>query len=138
VAGAGETAKVVPVPVSIEDGDGSFGITPTTQVLAAGGARTEASKLIDSLAPALGFRLKLVDRTSDLENSILLELESPRKELLGEEGYELEVTARSIVIRAVKPAGLFYGIQTLRQLLPAAIFDKRGLAESSGPCLACG
>jgi alpha-N-acetylglucosaminidase len=137
VAGAGETAKVVPVPVSIEDGDGSFGITPTTQVLAAGGARTEASKLIDSLAPALGFRLKLVDRTSDLENSILLELESPRKELLGEEGYELEVTARSIVIRAVKPAGLFYGIQTLRQLLPAAIFDKKrvGGIQWSVPCV---
>jgi hexosaminidase len=38
--------------------------------------------------------------------------------LLGGEGYRLEVHARSIIITANEPAGLFYGMQTLLQLLP--------------------
>jgi len=109
---AGETVNVVPVPVSVESSNGQFVITPSTRVLAQGEAATEASKLIDTLAPAMGHRLKLVETAPEGRNCIRLELESSLKEQFGDEGYELEVTARSIVIRAVKPAGLFYGIQT--------------------------
>src|SRR6266511_160466 len=37
---------------------------------------------------------------------------------LGSEGYRLDVAPDGVQIRAVAPAGLFYGVQTLRQLLP--------------------
>ncbi|TCO59910.1 family 20 glycosylhydrolase [Actinocrispum wychmicini] len=40
---------------------------------------------------------------------------------VGDEGYQLDVTDRSVVIRANKPAGLFAGVQSLRQLLPGAV-----------------
>jgi hexosaminidase len=39
-------------------------------------------------------------------------------ENLGEEGYELSITRDSVKLTASCPAGLFYGIQTLRQMLP--------------------
>jgi len=39
---------------------------------------------------------------------------------LGEEGYTLTVSDKGVVIHAATSAGFFYGIQTLRQLLPAA------------------
>jgi hexosaminidase len=40
---------------------------------------------------------------------------------LGDEGYELTIAADGIRIVAYQPAGLFYGLQTLRQLLPSSI-----------------
>jgi len=46
------------------------------------------------------------------------------RQLLGAEGYELEVTPSSIQIRAAALAGVFYGTQTLRQLLPPKAFAR--------------
>jgi len=40
---------------------------------------------------------------------------------LGEEGYELNITEEMVELKANKPAGIFYGIQTIRQLLPARV-----------------
>ncbi|MGK5630049.1 family 20 glycosylhydrolase, partial [Streptomyces sp. URMC 123] len=40
---------------------------------------------------------------------------------VGGEGYRLVVTRRAVTISAREPAGLFHGVQTLRQLLPAAV-----------------
>jgi hexosaminidase len=45
---------------------------------------------------------------------------------LGEEGYDLTITADSVVIVAQNPAGLFYAGQTLRQLLPPGIESQIG------------
>jgi hexosaminidase len=52
--------------------------------------------------------------------SISLVIDATRA-ALGPEGYELIVTPERVTITAPRPAGLFYGTQTLRQLLPAAI-----------------
>jgi len=132
-----ETVNIVPMPVSVESSDGQFVVTPSTQVLARGEAAAEASKLIESLAPAMGHRLRLIERASEKQNLIRLELESSLTERLGDEGYELEVTVASVTIRAAKRPGLFYGIQTLRQLLPPDVFntDKSDRIQWSMPCV---
>ncbi|MFN2636482.1 MAG: beta-N-acetylhexosaminidase [Gemmatimonadaceae bacterium] len=62
-------------------------------------------------------------------NSIVLRLAGDRT-ALGEEGYELSVTADSMVVTANRPAGLFHGMQTIRQLLPAEIESEIGVARS--------
>jgi hexosaminidase len=54
---------------------------------------------------------------------IKLELNKSEDATLGNEGYDLSVTANNIVIKANKPAGIFYGVQTLMQLFPAEIQD---------------
>jgi alpha-N-acetylglucosaminidase len=119
--GAAERINLVPLPVSLEPGDGSFLITESTCVSATGEAAPEAARLVDVLAPAMGYRLQLLADSPEAKNSIQLRIDPALESRLGAEGYELHVTAQSIVLRAGKPAGLFYGIQTLRQLLPPAV-----------------
>ena len=40
---------------------------------------------------------------------------------LGAEGYQLSITNKMVSLVANKPAGLFHGIQTIRQLLPSQV-----------------
>ena len=115
--------SVIPRPASVERREGAFRLTAQTRIVAGGPAWAEASKLIDALAPATGFVLRGATSRQGDEPAIELRLDAGLADL-GEEGYTLDVTRDLITIAARKPAGLFYGIQTLRQLLPAAILSK--------------
>ena len=119
----GQTLSVIPKPVSVERLDGNFTITPATRVIAEDSAAAEATKLIDALTPAMSFRLQREIGMQRRDNAItfVLSEEIPQ---LGYEGYELDVSPERVAIRARRPAGLFYGIQTLLQLLPAKVFSK--------------
>lgn len=133
------TVCIIPQPVELEVGDGRFAFAADTQVVAspagpggAGAARAVAAQLVDFLAPAMGYRLSLVEDSPRQENVVRLKVDASLNDQLGGEGYRLEATARSIVISAAEPAGLFYGIQTLRQLLPPAVFRGQK-AATAGP-----
>ncbi|MHC4313416.1 MAG: beta-N-acetylhexosaminidase [Planctomycetota bacterium] len=130
------TPSIIPHPVSAKYSEGFFTITPETPVIAQGKAAPEARKLIDSLAPAMGFRLELATRSEPQNKAIRFEL-SDKLPQIGEEGYTLDVTAKSIIIRAARPAGLFYGIQTLRQLLPVSVLSKAKVEDVTWniPCV---
>ena len=129
--------RLIPQPVKLSVEEGAFRFTPATRVTATGAARAEALKLIEALAPAMGHRLKLVSPAPDGDSVVSLAIDVALKEKLGEEGYTLRVTPKRIDIRAAAPAGLFYGIQTLRQLLPAGVFSQKPAAEADWavPCV---
>jgi hexosaminidase len=97
---------------------GDFVLTPATRIVASGAALAEAATLRDYLRPATGFDLPVSPR--DGANAIRLRLD-PKADL-GKEGYRLVSDARGVTISAAQPAGLFYGIQTLRQMLPADVY----------------
>jgi hexosaminidase len=135
VFAAGSGIALVPEPVSLEVLEGRFRLMPGVPVRASGLAADEARKLIAALAPGLGFELEL---TSSLKNDgISIALDNALADELGPEGYRLEVAPRSVQIRAAYSAGLFYGIQTLRQLLPSESFGRweAGRGDLSIPCV---
>ncbi len=115
---------VIPQPREMVVEEGNFVLDRATAIVAEGEAVAEADMLAECLAPALGYRLKVVEGHEARDGAVLLLLEKEGSEL-GAEGYRLEVTPKRIVIRAAQPAGLFYGGQTLRQLLPPAVCESR-------------
>lgn len=135
--GDGMSPAIIPQPVSVTTAQGTFRITASTQLYADKNASAEANKLIDTLGPAMGFRLKLADGALTDANVISLELQESLRSRLGGEGYQLQVTDTRITLRAATTAGLFYATQTLRQLLPPAIFSSNQVdhIDWTVPCL---
>ncbi|HEV7933585.1 MAG TPA: beta-N-acetylhexosaminidase [Actinomadura sp.] len=116
------TSSVIPVPVSMTPGPGVHVLTPETEISAPPGpARAVADSLAELLRPPTGFPLRIRPEAGD----IALSLDGPGR--LGPEGHLLEISEEGVRLRARTAAGLFRGVQTLRQLLPAAV-------ESRGPC----
>lgn len=118
---------VVPQPSSLKQTSGSFRLNAKTAIVY---SRVEqeglgAGRMLQSfLSPATGYQFPIVSRGED--NAI--HLRRTRSSKHGSDGYRLLVKPDRVEIEASTEAGLFYGAQTLRQLLPAQIF-RRGLVK---------
>jgi hexosaminidase len=111
---------ILPLPAEIEEHPGEFRLTPATVIQADGPNRQNADILQRLLAGATGFPLPVRAAEGAAENAIRLRLD-PGLASLGDEGYRLEVKAEGVSLEAPTTTGIFYGIQSLRQLLPAEI-----------------
>ncbi|HEV2670631.1 MAG TPA: glycoside hydrolase family 20 zincin-like fold domain-containing protein, partial [Gemmatimonadales bacterium] len=112
--------SVIPRPVRLTRGTGSFVVTAGTVIVTDRGTRQIGYQLADWLQPASGYRLAVLASAGTAAQAISLRLDSTLSKL-GEEGYRLTVTPTRITIPAYRPAGVFYGVETLRQLLPVDI-----------------
>ncbi len=116
---------VIPAPASIElTPASSFGITPAT-VISFEPSDEGVSRIARDLSRLLGAALESPPAVRQATGSptaggIHLAVR-PGNTALGDEGYELTIAADGIRLVANKTAGLFYGVQTLRQLLPWSI-----------------
>ena len=80
----------------------------------------------NEINPALGTDLEM--ETSDSENRISFEQVGAME---GAEAYELQVDPYEIIIRSKNANGAFYAVQTLLQLLPPKVLEKKPLPLES-------
>ncbi len=127
---------IIPQPVSITATSGEFRLSRQTVILTDAATQPVGEYLSAALAPALGFPLKVGRLGRQRDNSIVLGTDASLGRL-GAEGYLLSVSPERVLIRALKPAGAFYGCQSLRQLLPPAIYAAaaRGGVAWRIPCV---
>lgn len=111
--------SVIPVPLVMEQGTGSFSLTENIG-LYTNLKGEEASLLKDCLQTALPLSLK-EGKKKDRQQVISLLITGKNPDLPSPESYTLSVTPQRILIRATGGAGLFYGIQTLLQLSQPSI-----------------
>ncbi|WP_442916588.1 family 20 glycosylhydrolase [Lentzea sp. NBC_00516] len=122
--------SLVPVPVSVQARSGvTHTLTAATKIYTAPAARDVGTFLAGVLRPSTGYALPVSDATGTPADGISLLL-SGAPGTVGEQGYQLDVAANSIVLRANTSEGLFTGVQTLRQLLPAKV---ESTTAQSGP-----
>jgi hexosaminidase len=121
-AGAGDPPPLIPLPSNVESGKGEFPIRPESRILVDETTRSTGELLAAQLRKSTGYPLAVAIAADDQpgKGNILITRRSA-KPSLAMEGYELTVTPESVVIRAPAPAGAFYGVQTLLQLLPPAV-----------------
>lgn len=119
-----ETPALIPAPQKLTTGTGSFQLSANSAI-----TFDQSNEELMAIAryfnektkPALGFGIP-VEKHGKIK--FLLD----KNASLGNEGYHLQVKHSDITLTATKPAGIFYGVQTLLQLLPAEI---KGLTTQS-------
>lgn len=115
---------IIPQPVSLVKQQGSF-ILPE-QLTIHTGKNAEVKKigtrLAERVSATTGYKIVINENTDPASNGISLVLAANKS--FPEEGYRLDVKTTHIVLEAAEPAGIFYGVQTLLQLLPKEIESK--------------
>ncbi len=109
--------RLIPVPQSVETLEGRFALGSTTRIAVDAGGEAVGQLLASVLQPSTGLSLEVVTEAG-AAGDIVLQLDAA---VSGDEAYTLEADASNVTITASTAAGLFYGCQTLRQLLPPQI-----------------
>ncbi|MET9361844.1 beta-N-acetylhexosaminidase [Streptomyces sp. NPDC006632] len=129
-AGPRPLGQIVPAPADVSAGGTPYTIGSATRIRVTPGSpevQRIGAYLAGVLRPSTGYALPVTGAAGGDGIRLLLGADD---EGLGDEGYRLTSAKGSVTVAANTPAGLFHGVQTLRQLLPADIEKK---TKQTGP-----
>lgn len=128
-----DTLALIPVPQEMKVNSDSFTLTRNAAITLDQSNQALvgiAEYLNEKISPATGFELS-VEKHGKIEFKLVEDAS------LGDEGYQLKVKHSDILITANKPAGIFYGVQTLLQMFPAEIKSKTVQPEDKKWTIPC-
>ncbi len=113
--------RLLPQPHKLEMGSGNYRLTYTDRITLSVSCGKEAYEYAKILAAEIekqtGMKLMIDKRLGNFRKGIYLYIREELKERLGKESYQLNVSKDGIEIIGGDNAGLFYGVQTLRQIV---------------------
>ena len=125
-----EVISMIPKPTQVQKGTGVFTLDDTTIIVYSDSS--EAKEKAHQLGALLGVKPSKVQPSKSqeaLSNSITLKISD--EGMKDKEGYTLDISEEHIIISAPHGTGLFYGIQTLRQLLPKTYKTSVSIANTA-------
>lgn len=120
----GQTFNLIPYPVSLTPGEGSFAVLGAGVHFDAAFGNTGVD-VVDAFASRLGVEKSITSGAGEAAGFNFLKDGS-----LGEEAYALTVTTDKVVVKAATRTGLFYAVQTLKQLMPAAVYETSAVTDA--------
>ena len=114
-----QNLNIIPEPFHVAKGTGVFQFPKSIAIDAPSSANEVADQIAKQLKTVTGKTI------SFSKNSPSITLDIIKDDVIGNEGYTLNVNATGILISANTNAGLFYGWQTVQQIMPAAIYANK-------------
>jgi hexosaminidase len=114
----GSLNNIIPKPVSVNQTGNTFSFDYKSDIYAEpynSEIAFIAQYLADKIKPSTGYNIFVIPTTDIPENGNIYLTTKDADSSLGDEGYEIIITEELITLKAFKPAGLFRGVQTLRQ-----------------------
>lgn len=113
--------SIIPQPLSLRQTAGNFVVGKKT-IIYVDDNNTSLLKIGEMLSAQLkqltGYDIKVNKLSGTLGSDVIILTQKGATDSLGEEGYDMSVKSGKAIIRGLQPAGVFYGMQTLLQLLP--------------------
>jgi len=116
-----ELAPIIPTPKSISYRNSTYVLVAGADIQYDGGLKVEAELLAETLDKVLQSPVKISTNKFDGTPNILLQLDVSGR-LNNPEAYELSITDAGITIISSDRSGIFYGIQSLKALIPPSFY----------------
>lgn len=130
-----ENYTIVPQPIHLKKGEGHFVLNEQTKIIDLTGNKAEALYLQNLIAASATFTPEILyKRPEAINNAIVLgnigvDEETFRNSDIKGASYQLAITKEAINIAGMDASGVFYAIQTLRQMLPKAFHQQEKRAS---------
>ena len=128
---------IIPAPVSLVSMNGSFTFSEKSKIILST-LNNETKLAADYLALLIknptGLSIPVEQGSKEISHSVFMSFDPS---IVNDEGYVLNITPKKIIIKAKSAVGMFYAVQTLRQLLPVEVEKKKiveGLILSVPAC----